>query len=220
MYHFSNITGEKYGRLTVIDQHTIRTNSGQIRWNCKCDCGKEVTIIGSDLRSGRTTSCGCLKKERLTTHGMSKKPEYRVWADIKTRCNNKNYKQYKDYGGRGIKLCKEWDSFENFYKDMGDRPSIGHEIDRYNNNENYSKVNCRWVIRKINNQNQRKSKFWIVDGVKYESHYTAAEILNVPSHTIVLWCEGRDNKQPRKNCWSELKYKPLENKLINPLKGD
>lgn len=98
------------------------------------------------------------------THGMTNTPEYRTWSSIRARCNNKNTKSYKYYGGRGIKLSEEWNSFENFYADMGKKPSSKHEIDRVDTDGNYSKENCRWVTREVNANNKRSNAVAIVDG--------------------------------------------------------
>lgn len=113
-----------------------------------------------NLKSGATTSCGCVHKKILsdysTKHGLSKKASYKIWIRIKSRCFNNKNKDYKHYGARGIKVCDAWkDSFEQFYNDMGERPK-GMEIDRIDNNGDYEPTNCRWTSRSINVFNQRK----------------------------------------------------------------
>jgi len=134
---------------------------------CKCNCGKETIVRGSDLKSEKTKSCGCfLKKGGRLTHGHSKigkvSKVYMVWCDIKKRCNNKNNKDYKYYGGRGIKVCKRWSKFENFLRDMGEVPS-GLTLDRINNDLGYFKKNCRWATRKEQANNQRSNRKKIDD---------------------------------------------------------
>ena len=145
-------------------------------------------------------------------HGSRYTPEYHTWLNIKSRCSNHKNKSYKYYGGRGIKVCESWEKdFVNFYNDMGPRPSKNHQIDRKNNNEDYNGENCFWVERIINMRNRSDSKYWFIDGVKYESLSHAAEKLNVTINTIKRWCDGRkDGKYkypPKNNCWSERKYK-------------
>lgn len=145
-----DLTGQKFGRLTVLKfSHT----DGHRFSSCLCDCGETKTVRNSGLLSGNTRSCGCLQleiaaaniKKLKTTHGMTETVEYYTWGSMKDRCYNKKNKAFRYYGGRGIKVCKRWiSSFENFFADMGLRPSPKHSIDRINNNENYSPKNCKW----------------------------------------------------------------------------
>jgi len=206
-----NRVNNRYGRLVVKSLHGIRTKAGKARWVCLCDCGKTVIVTGSDLGGNKTLSCGCLKKDNATTHGLSHTKEYKIWCDMKNRCYLKTHKSYENYGGRGIKVCDQWlNSFVNFYKDMGSRPSKHHQLDRTDNNKNYEPGNCKWVLILIQNRNQRKSKWWWVNGVRYESCYHAASELNKSPSTIKGWCDGyviKNKKYQRKpNCYSELKY--------------
>lgn len=149
------MTGQKFNRLTVIK------HIENYKCLCKCDCGNVKEISGNHLRSGRTKSCGCLKKEmtmdRNKTHGMSESKEYIIWSAMNQRCSNKNNKGYKYYGGRGIKVCKGWLKFENFYKDMGNKPQ-GLSLDRIDNSKGYCKENCRWATRKEQQRNTRYNK--------------------------------------------------------------
>jgi len=138
------------------------------------------------------------------------KPVYKVWANMKIRCNNPNCKDYKYYGARGITVCDQWvNSFENFYEDMGEPPK-GLTIERINSNLGYSFENCRWDTRLQQSRNARTSKFWFIDGVRYESMRHAALVLGVGATTIRYWCNGKNEKTihypPKENCWSELKY--------------
>lgn len=155
-----DLTNQKFGRLTA-----LRTNGknkkGNYLWLCQCECGSEKTIASSDLLTGNSTSCGCYaiegRREKATTHGMSKTPEFKAWLHIKERCygNSKDAVNYKE---RGIKVCQRWlDSFENFYADMGDRPSSNHSIDRINNDGNYCPENCRWATKEQQMLNQRRT---------------------------------------------------------------
>lgn len=165
--HPHDLTGQVFGRLTAITRGE-NSKDGKAKWVCKCSCGKEVTILSASLLRGKSSSCGCLRKEsssvvgagnstRLIKHGMSKSTAHIRWRSMKDRCNNPNNKHYKDYGGRGIKVCKRWLVFEQFYADMGDCPS-GMSIDRINNDGDYEPSNCRWATPKMQMNNTRKQK--------------------------------------------------------------
>ncbi len=156
--------GQKFGRLTVITE-AYRNHNGT-HWLCECSCNAKNTIVAStgNLNAGQE-SCGCLRLERsvasLTKHGRSNDRIYRVWLNMKARCNNRKASGYKNYGGRGIFVCKEWD--ENFYaflRDMGDCKE-SEEIDRKKVNGPYAKWNCRWVDKETSSNNKRNTiKYW------------------------------------------------------------
>lgn len=167
-----DIEGLRFGKLTAIQQNGKNT-FGQLLWKCVCECGNTANVVAAKLNSGHTKSCGCLVGisviKRCTTHGQNKRKnvtgEYRVWYHIKTRCLNSKVKEYKNYGGRGIKMCDRWlNSFENFFEDMGKRPSNKHSIDRFpNKNGNYEKINCRWATSEQQARNRRNSKLTLRD---------------------------------------------------------
>jgi len=118
---YKDLTGNKFGKLTVISQAENKKKA--TRWNTVCDCGNYHISYGWHLVAGNSLSCGCLIGKANKRHGVSEKPEHYVWCAIKQRCYNTNVKNYKYYGGRGIKVCDRWlESFENFIEDMGVRP--------------------------------------------------------------------------------------------------
>jgi hypothetical protein len=135
---FKNLIGEKFDRLVVIG-YGGSDRKGQSIWVCKCDCGNETYAPAYKLKSGHTKSCGCLSvellKQRVTTHGRSKSAEFKIWQAMINRCTNKKQISYRIYGGRGIQVCPRWlESFENFYADMGSRPTAKYSIERKDNN--------------------------------------------------------------------------------------
>lgn len=157
--------GQKYNRLTV-----VQYAGGKDGWLCKCTCGKEITATRSDLLKGRAQSCGCYRRDqllkRLTTHGKSHTPEYKNWAGMIARCYCETNPAYKDYGGRGIKVCPEWrNNFPAFLSYVGPRPTKAHSIDRFpNNNGNYEPGNVRWATRDQQNSNKRSNVLFQIDG--------------------------------------------------------
>lgn len=153
-----DITGQTFGRLKVIAP--IGRKNGGINWLCFCECGTECEVVLGHLINGRSKSCGCLSRElardRLITHGMSDTPLYMVWVNMNRRCRDSNATDYEFYGGRGIKVCERWRSFENFYADMGELPK-GKTIDRINNDSDYTPENCKWSTHKQQARNRRSN---------------------------------------------------------------
>lgn len=160
-HRVKDIAGQQFGRLIVLAFSQMTRK--RARWKCLCECGKECVVDGTKLRTGHTQSCGCYQIDKMialkTTHQSIHLPEYHAWSAMNQRCTNENYEHYASYGGRGISVCERWrDSFENFYADMGPRPSRKHSLDRYpNQNGNYEPDNCRWATVKEQSRNRRSN---------------------------------------------------------------
>ena len=164
-----DLTGMRFGRLTVLQEGEKSGSGGQSRWICICDCGRITEPFGHNLRSGGTKSCGCLwfitakPKVRTCTnwkHGMCGTHIYKTWESAKSRCFNPKTPQYKNYGGRGIVMCDEWKkSFQAFYDHVSLLPHFdepGYTLDRIDNNKNYQPGNVRWATIKEQQNNKRK----------------------------------------------------------------
>ena len=149
------MVGLVFGELKVIKEIEKRNHNNHIMYLCICSCGNEKEILGASLRAGTTRSCGCFNVSCRKTHGMEGTPTYKCYQQMKQRCYNKKNKRFKDWGGRGIKVCDRWlVSFENFINDMGEKPE-SYSLDRIDNDIDYSKDNCKWSSPKEQANNRR-----------------------------------------------------------------
>lgn len=170
-----DMTGQRFGRWLVVGRAERPANSSNrdARWEVICDCGNRCVVTRTSLVSGESQSCGCLQRElasqvtpeRFRTHGMTETSEYVIWCCMKARCTNPNNPGYPLYGGRGITICDHWlTSFENFYSDMGPRPSPNHSVDRIDSDLGYSPDNCRWADWDTQQNNRRNNSVVTHDG--------------------------------------------------------
>ena len=159
------IIGMKFGRLIALHE-TGKTKRGYF-YLFQCDCGNTKELPASMVRSGKTSSCGCLRSESISAknfvHGLVHSGSYQSWQGMKSRCSNKNQDAYKRYGGIGLSFNPSWETFENFVKDMGERP-VGMTLDRIDNSKGYSKDNCRWATPAQQNRNTKQNVFITHDG--------------------------------------------------------
>lgn len=171
--------GQRFYYLTVIGldhvEHQVEksgTKHNREFYRAKCDCGKEFVVSKSSLSRYKTKSCGCKKskmiKETTTEMSLITQRLYSIWKNIRQRCNNSNNKDYTNYGGRGIKLCSEWNDFKAFF-DWSIKNGYENTltIDRIDNNKNYHPDNCRWVTIKEQNKNRSNVHFIFYNGFKF-----------------------------------------------------
>lgn len=195
--HVKDITGQRFSRLQVVcfkgynERHTAL-------WECRCDCGNIVIATSGHLSQGNTKSCGCLKEEKNPEHfrrynyrhGKHGHPLYSTWKNMRSRCNNPNNNSYYDYGGRGIKVCKEWDSFATFLSwAIANGWGKGLTLDRIDNDKGYSPENCRIATWKDQVRNRRKTVFLTYKG---------------ETKPLSQWCEELGLRM--KTCYGRLHY--------------
>lgn len=160
-HNFKDLTGQRFGRLVVIER--APSLDWRTYWRCQCDCGNQIIVAARHLASGKTLSCKCLQSENRTRHGLTthtkKSREYAAWIDAKARCFNPNHIGYKNWGGRGITMAPIWQHDPaRFIQDMGPCPE-GFELDRIDNDGNYEPGNCRWASHTENNRHKRDTVF-------------------------------------------------------------
>lgn len=193
-----DLKNQKFGRLRALNYEYSKHKKHY--WKCECDCGNNVIVCASQLSSGKTKSCGCLRKEVAkqtamqthTTHGLTRTKIYNIWSGIKKRCYKENYVHYKNYGGRGITVCEEWkNDFINFYNwaiENGYKDNL--TIDRINVNGNYEPSNCRWITIKEQQNNKRNNIFLTHNGTT-KSIYEWSKITGIKYCTI--WWRHKNN---------------------------
>jgi hypothetical protein len=176
--------GSRFGKqLVICCTGSKRNTRGESRrfYSIQCDCGRTVEKTVRDIKN--TNSCGCSRRGVVThghTVGKKNSPSYSAWANMRNRCGNPGCSNYKNYGGRGINICKRWEKFENFIADMGEKPN-GLSLERINNNGNYEPGNCRWATDKEQRRNKRKNRLVEINGA---------------SKCLSQWCEELDLKYP------------------------
>lgn len=163
------LAGKIVGSLTVLKE-VGKNRFGEYMWECLCVCGSTSIMRGTVLKRHRVKFCAKCRnannRKASSSHGLSKTRIYSIWCGVKKRCYNPSEEAYKNYGGRGIIMCKRWQIFENFYQDMYPTYMDDLTLDRINNNGNYTPRNCRWATHKQQAKNTRKSVFLTLEGTE------------------------------------------------------
>lgn len=190
-----DLTGKRFGRLVVVEVDEEKSNR-KTYWICKCDCGNTKSIRADTLKFVR--SCGCIKKEQdiknlgiTRNHNMTYHPLFSIWNGMMSRCNNQKNPAYKDYGGRGIKVCEEWHKVENFCK-WGEENGYkkGLSIERIDVNKGYSPDNCKWIPISEQPLNTRKTTIVEINGKKIPLAKTARSLGVSPMLAWHRWKNG------------------------------
>ena len=192
---YEDLTGQKFNRLTVLERKYYEKEKRYF-WTCRCDCGNIVEKVKTNnLKNGNTKSCGCLNSEltieRNTKHGLTKhgpegKPRlYKIWVDMRRRCNNPNRDDYERYGGRGITVCEEWNNDYSKFKEWADTNGYSDDltIDRINVDGNYCPENCRWITM-AEQAGNKQNTHWIEYDGKKQSIADWAKEMNVSRSTV------------------------------------
>lgn len=186
---FIDLVGKTFNRLTVLEREF--RNPARTHWKCQCSCGNITVVESGRLRTGGTKSCGCLSVEissingkKNFKHGMTGSAEYKIWWGMKDRCYNSEHPLFKNYGGRRILVWDAWMiSFENFYKDMGPRPSPKHSLDRIDNDGPYAPGNCRWATPEEQANNRRDNDVHFFRG-EFRTLSQIAKFTGIPQPTL------------------------------------
>lgn len=183
-----DLTGQKFNRLTVIER--VENKGEKVCWKCRCDCGNEITVRGSDLKGNLTKSCGCFQKEKASkraTHKLAGTAIYNTWVHIKSRCLNHCDKAYKYYGARGINIYPQWaDDFQTFYDYVSQLPHFGekgYSLDRIDNDGSYEPNNVRWADIRTQLRNTSRNIFVEYNGISIPL-IEAAELSGIKYHTL------------------------------------
>jgi hypothetical protein len=186
-----DLTDRRFGSLTAVRgvEAEPHLKTRRARWECRCDCGNVVRAFANNLLRGKHQGCGLHKGGNIaktkTRHGKTGTQVYRAWRNMLNRCYNLRVKSYADYGAKGVTVCQAWrDSFDAFYRDMGEPPTSRHTIERLENARGYEPGNCAWATRKQQNRNQTKTRHVTFRG-ETRPLPEWAEILGVPR--VSLW---------------------------------
>lgn len=191
-HRYVDYSGQTFGMLTALDMLPKDPNAHHPKWLLMCECGqttaKVIHDVKKSLRKGATPNCGCstgrLLGDKMRTHGMTKHPAYAIWRSMNDRCRLPSHQAWRNYGARGIAVCPEWrDSFETFWLDMGPTYAAGLELDRRDNSQGYSAINCRWVPRQTN-ANNRRTNLWIETSAGRETVADACRRVGISRHLV------------------------------------